>query len=153
MRAVTWQGRRDMQVTDVPDPVIQHPTDAVVRITSTALCGSDLHLYDPLSAFMTPGDVVGHEPMGVVEAVGSDVSQLSVGDRVAIQPGERGDGWTIAEILPRRSRLATHPTTDMTTHSWGVPARLRRGIAARLHRRRHRRSGCRLRGGGLRAAA
>lgn len=84
MRAVTWQGRRDMQVTDVPDPVIQHPTDAVVRITSTALCGSDLHLYDPLSAFMTPGDVVGHEPMGVVEAVGSDVSQLSVGDRVVV---------------------------------------------------------------------
>ncbi|GAA5143859.1 zinc-dependent alcohol dehydrogenase [Nocardioides marinquilinus] len=73
-----------MQVTDVPDPRIEQPTDVVVRITSTGLCGSDLHLYDPLTPFMTPGDVVGHEPMGVVEDVGADVRTLKRGDRVVV---------------------------------------------------------------------
>jgi threonine dehydrogenase-like Zn-dependent dehydrogenase len=84
VKAVTWQGRRDMRVEDVPDPTIQDPTDAIVRITTTGLCGSDLHLYDPLTPFMTPGDVVGHEPMGIVEAVGSDVRDLKPGDRVVV---------------------------------------------------------------------
>lgn len=84
MRAVTWQGRGDMQVVDVPDPEIRRPTDAIVRITSTGLCGSDLHLYDPLTPFMTPGDVVGHEPMGIVEEIGGDVRDLRVGDRVVV---------------------------------------------------------------------
>lgn len=84
MKAVTWQGRRDMRVEEVADPTIQDPTDAIVRITSTGLCGSDLHLYDPLTPFMTPGDIVGHEPMGVVEAVGAEVRDLRVGDRVVV---------------------------------------------------------------------
>ncbi len=84
MRAVTWQGRMDMRVVDVPDARIEEPTDAVVRITSTGLCGSDLHLYDPLTPFMTPGDVVGHEPMGVVEEVGAQVHTLRRGDRVVV---------------------------------------------------------------------
>jgi threonine dehydrogenase-like Zn-dependent dehydrogenase len=84
MKAVTWQGRRDMQVIEVPDPEIQEPTDAIIEITSTGLCGSDLHLYDPLTPFMEPGDIVGHEPMGVVREVGSAVSSLSVGDRVVV---------------------------------------------------------------------
>ena len=84
MKAVTWQGRKDMQVIEVPDPRVTEPTDAVVRITSTGLCGSDLHLYDPLAPFMTPGDVVGHEPMGVVTEVGSAVEHLQVGDRVVV---------------------------------------------------------------------
>jgi threonine dehydrogenase-like Zn-dependent dehydrogenase len=84
VRAVTWQGRKDMRVEDVPDPVISDPTDAVVRITTTGLCGSDLHLYDPLTPFMNPGDVVGHEPMGVVESVGADVRALHPGDRVVV---------------------------------------------------------------------
>ncbi len=84
MKAVTWQGRRDIRVEDVPDPVIEQPTDAIVRITSTGLCGSDLHLYDPLTPFMTPGDIVGHEPMGIVEDVGAGVEELRVGDRVVV---------------------------------------------------------------------
>ena len=83
MKAVTWQGRRDIRVEEVPDPVIEKPTDAIVKITSTGLCGSDLHLYETLTPFMTPGDIVGHEPMGIVEEVGSAVG-LRVGDRVVI---------------------------------------------------------------------
>ncbi|WP_104105414.1 zinc-dependent alcohol dehydrogenase [Nocardioides sp. 616] len=84
MKAVTWHGTRDIRVEEVPDPVIEQPTDAIIKVTSSGLCGSDLHLYEPLSPFMTPGDVVGHEPMGIVEEVGSEVSNLAVGDRVVI---------------------------------------------------------------------
>ncbi|MGR4848201.1 zinc-dependent alcohol dehydrogenase [Streptomyces sp. LARHCF252] len=84
MRAVTWQGKRDVRVEDVPDPTIQEPTDAVIRITSTGLCGSDLHLYEVLTPFMTPGDILGHEPMGIVEEVGAGVPDLQAGDRVVV---------------------------------------------------------------------
>ncbi|WP_210438777.1 zinc-dependent alcohol dehydrogenase [Nocardioides xinjiangensis] len=84
MKAVTWQGVHDMQVTEVPDPRIEEPTDAIIKITSTGLCGSDLHLYETLAPFMEAGDVVGHEPMGIVEEVGPDVSSLQVGDRVVV---------------------------------------------------------------------
>ncbi|WP_262848282.1 alcohol dehydrogenase catalytic domain-containing protein [Mumia quercus] len=84
MRAVTWQGRRDVRVETVPDPQIQKPTDAVIRVTSSGLCGSDLHLYEVLGPYMTPGDVLGHEPIGVVEEVGSGVDGLAVGDRVVV---------------------------------------------------------------------
>jgi threonine dehydrogenase-like Zn-dependent dehydrogenase len=84
MRAVTWQGRRHVSVDDVPDPVIKEPTDAIIRVTSTNICGSDLHLYEVLGAFMTPGDILGHEAMGVVEAVGREAGDLQVGDRVVI---------------------------------------------------------------------
>jgi threonine dehydrogenase-like Zn-dependent dehydrogenase len=84
MKAVTWQGRRDMQVVEVPDPRIEQPTDVVIDVTSTGLCGSDLHLYDPLTPFMSAGDVVGHEAMGVVREVGDEVSTLQVGDRVVV---------------------------------------------------------------------
>jgi threonine dehydrogenase-like Zn-dependent dehydrogenase len=84
MRALTWQGRRDVRVDDVPDPTIQHPTDAIVRITSSAICGSDLHLYEVLGPYLTPGDVLGHEPMGIVEEVGAEVTHIRPGDRVVI---------------------------------------------------------------------
>ncbi|GAC69957.1 alcohol dehydrogenase catalytic domain-containing protein [Gordonia soli] len=84
MRAVTWQGKRDVRIEDVPDPRIEHSTDAVIKVTSTNICGSDLHLYEVLGPFMTAGDILGHEPMGIVEEVGSDVAGLSVGDRVVI---------------------------------------------------------------------
>ena len=84
MKAVTWQGVNDVRVEEVPDPTIVEPTDAIIRITTSGLCGSDLHLLGPLGPFMRPGDVLGHEPMGVVEEVGSDVSELKRGDRVVV---------------------------------------------------------------------
>jgi threonine dehydrogenase-like Zn-dependent dehydrogenase len=84
MKAVAWHGKRDVRVDDVPDPQIEKPTDAIVRITTTAICGSDLHLYEVLTPFMAEGDVLGHEPMGIVEEVGSAVTNLAPGDRVVI---------------------------------------------------------------------
>lgn len=84
MKALTWQGKRSVSVEEVPDPVIQEPTDAIVRITSTAICGSDLHLYEVLGPYMHKGDIIGHEPMGVVVEVGSAVTNLAKGDRVVI---------------------------------------------------------------------
>lgn len=84
MKAVTWQGKRDVRVESVPDPVIRNPTDAIVRVTSTNICGSDLHLYETLGAFMTAGDILGHEAMGIVEETGGEVGTLQPGDRVVI---------------------------------------------------------------------
>ncbi|MFG2988958.1 zinc-dependent alcohol dehydrogenase [Streptomyces sp. NPDC048257] len=84
MRALTWHGKRDVRVDTVPDPVIQDRDDVIVKITTTGLCGSDLHLYEVLGAFLEPGDILGHEPMGVVEEVGPDVKELKPGDRVVV---------------------------------------------------------------------
>src|ERR1700759_660698 len=84
MKAVTFHGKRDVRVDNVPDPQIEEPTDAIVRITSTGICGSDLHLYEVMGAFMDEGDILGHEPMGIVEEVGSEVTQIKPGDRVVI---------------------------------------------------------------------
>lgn len=84
MKALTWHGARDVRVDQVPDPTIQDDTDAIVRMTSTGLCGSDLHLYEVLGAYLEQGDILGHEPMGIVEALGSGVTNLSVGDRVVM---------------------------------------------------------------------
>jgi threonine dehydrogenase-like Zn-dependent dehydrogenase len=84
MRALTYQGKRSLSVETVPDPVIVDPTDAIVRITSTAICGSDLHLYELFGPFLDRGDILGHEPMGVVEEVGSSVRGIAVGDRVVV---------------------------------------------------------------------
>lgn len=84
MRAVTWQGRRKVSVDNVPDPAIKEPNDAIIRVTSTNICGSDLHLYEVLGAFMNSGDILGHEAMGVVEEVGREVDGLQPGDRVVI---------------------------------------------------------------------
>lgn len=84
MKAVTWHGKRDVRVEEVPDPKIVEPTDAIIEVTSTNICGSDLHLYEVLGAFMKPGDILGHEPMGVVTEVGSAVTSLAVGDRIVV---------------------------------------------------------------------
>ncbi len=84
MKAVTWHGTHDVRVDSVPDPRIEEPTDAIIRVTSSGICGSDLHLYEVLGPFLDTGDVLGHEPMGVVEEVGSGVTQIKPGDRVVI---------------------------------------------------------------------
>ena len=84
MRAVTWHGRGDVRVDTVPDPTIQDPTDVIVEITSSGICGSDLHLIEVMAPFMSVGDVMGHEPMGVVREVGREVTALKAGDRVVV---------------------------------------------------------------------
>jgi threonine dehydrogenase-like Zn-dependent dehydrogenase len=84
VRALCWNGKRDVRVETVPDPHIIDPNDAIVRITSTAICGSDLHLYNGFIPSMEKGDVLGHEFMGEVVEVGPSVRKLSVGDRVVV---------------------------------------------------------------------
>lgn len=84
MKALVWHGRKDVRVNRVPDPEIKAGTDAIVRVTTTAICGSDLHLYDVLTPFLKEGDILGHEPMGIVEEVGPDVTHIQPGDRVVI---------------------------------------------------------------------
>ncbi len=100
MKALTFHGKRDVRVDEVPDPKIEQPTDAIVRITSTAICGSDLHLYEVLGMFIEEGDILGHEPMGVVEEVGSEVSHIKAGDRVVIPFNiSCGECWMCKEKL------------------------------------------------------
>ncbi len=84
MKAVVWHGPGDVRVDRVPDPAIVNPMDGIVRVTSTAICGSDLHLYDGFVAGMRAGDIVGHEFMGEIVEVGPSVSRVRVGDRVVI---------------------------------------------------------------------
>lgn len=84
MRALTWQGKEKVSVETVPDPVISQPTDAIIMVTSTAICGSDLHLYSVLGPYLHQGDILGHEPMGIVEEVGSEVTHIKPGDRVVV---------------------------------------------------------------------
>src|ERR1700712_5132783 len=84
MKALTWQAKRTVSVEEVPDPVIQEPTDAIIKITSTNICGSDLHLYELLGPYMDKGYILGHEPMGIVQEVGTAVTNIKAGDRVVI---------------------------------------------------------------------
>jgi threonine dehydrogenase-like Zn-dependent dehydrogenase len=84
VKAVTFHGRRDVRVDHVEDPSIREPTDAIVRVTSSGICGSDLHLYEVLAPFLYEGDVLGHEPMGIVEETGPEVTDVAPGDRVVI---------------------------------------------------------------------
>jgi threonine dehydrogenase-like Zn-dependent dehydrogenase len=84
VRAVTWQGKEEVRVEDVPEPRIEEPTDAIIRVTSTALCGSDLHLYAGKVIKLEPGVILGHEPMGVVEEVGEEVTEIAAGDKVVV---------------------------------------------------------------------
>ncbi len=100
MKALTFHGKRDVRVDEVPDPRIEEPTDAVVRVTSTAICGSDLHLYEVLGMFIEEGDILGHEPMGIVEEVGAEVSHVKPGDRVVIPFNiSCGDCWMCRQQL------------------------------------------------------
>ena len=84
MKAVTFHGKRDVRVDTVPDPSIEAPTDAIVRVTSSGICGSDLHLYEVMGPFIEEGDVLGHEPLGVVEEVGAEVTHIKPGERVVV---------------------------------------------------------------------
>jgi len=84
MKALCWHGKGDMRCDTVPDPRIEHPRDAVIKVTATAICGSDLHMYDGVIPGMHPGDVVGHETMGVVIELGPEVKNLKIGDRVVV---------------------------------------------------------------------
>lgn len=84
MKALCWMGKHSLEVQNVPDPRILNPRDAIVRVTSTAICGSDLHLYDGFIPTMMPGDILGHEFMGIVEETGPGVKNLQRGDRVVV---------------------------------------------------------------------
>ncbi len=84
MRALCWHGHGDVRVDTVPDPVIVQPTDVILKITSTAICGSDLHLLDGYMPTMESGDILGHEPMGIVVETGSAVQRVKKGDRVVV---------------------------------------------------------------------
>src|SRR5688500_1414013 len=107
MKALAWHGKRDVRVDEVPDPTIQEPHDAAIRITTTAICGSDLHLYEVLTPFMEEGDVLGHEPMGVVEEVGPEVTNLSPGDRAVIPLQiSRGHCFMCDQGLPTQCETA-----------------------------------------------
>ncbi len=118
MRALTWQGVSDVRVDNVPDPTIQQPDDIIVRITSTGLCGSDLHLYTVLAPYLDAGDVLGHEPMGIVEEIGPGVTELNVGDRVVIPFNVScGDCWMCGHGL--------HSQCETTqVHEYGTGASL-----------------------------
>ncbi|WP_278257133.1 alcohol dehydrogenase catalytic domain-containing protein [Nocardioides convexus] len=127
MKAVTWQGKGTMSVEEVPDPTIQRPDDIVVRVTSTGLCGSDLHLYDPLAPYMEEGDVVGHEPIGIVEEVGRGVSTLRAGDRVVVPfnlslrqaAGCARADCTASARPPRTASTAPAPACSATARLYG----------------------------------
>ncbi len=84
MKALCWHGHGDVRVDNVPDPKIENPTDVIIKITSTAICGSDLHLLDGYMPTMEKGDILGHEPMGVVVECGSAIKRLKKGDRVVV---------------------------------------------------------------------
>lgn len=116
VRALTWQAKNSVSVETVPDPIIEQPNDAIIRVTSTAICGSDLHLYNVLGPFLDPGDVLGHETMGVVEEVGSEAGDLAVGDRVVIPFNiSCGRCWMCS-----RGLFAQCETTQVTSHGKGA---------------------------------
>ncbi len=116
MKALTWQGKETVSVEEVPDPRIEQPTDAVIKVTSTAICGSDLHLYSVLGPFLNKGDVLGHETMGVVQEVGSEVTDIKVGDRVVIPFNiSCGHCW-----MCQRGLFAQCETTQVTSQGSGA---------------------------------
>jgi threonine dehydrogenase-like Zn-dependent dehydrogenase len=84
MKALTWHGKSDIRCETVPDPRIEHPRDAIIKVTACAICGSDLHIFDGMIPDMKSGDVLGHETMGEVVEVGAETSRLKVGDRVVV---------------------------------------------------------------------
>ena len=112
MRALTWQGKRSVSVEEVPDPVIQEPTDAIVKITSSAICGSDLHLYEVLGPYMKSGDILGHEPMGIVQEVGSASLEPQAG---------RQGGHPVQHFLRPLLDVQTGPAVPVRDHTGPRP--------------------------------
>ncbi|MCF6746598.1 glutathione-dependent formaldehyde dehydrogenase [Blastococcus sp. KM273128] len=120
MRAVTWHGRGDVRVETVPDPTIQEQTDVIVEITSSGICGSDLHLIEVMAPFMTVGDVMGHEPMGVVREVGRDVTAVKPGDRVVVPFNiSCGTCWMCAEGLQSQCETTQNREQGMGASLFG----------------------------------
>ncbi|MFE6068047.1 zinc-dependent alcohol dehydrogenase [Streptomyces sp. NPDC056525] len=116
MRALTWHGQRDVRVDTVPDPVIVDPTDVIVRVTSTGICGSDLHLYELFGPFLDVGDILGHEAMGIVEEVGPGVRTLAPGDRVVVPFNiSCGTCWMCGQGLQSQCE-----TTQVTEYGMGA---------------------------------
>ncbi|MGA8115430.1 MAG: zinc-dependent alcohol dehydrogenase [Actinocatenispora sp.] len=116
MKALVWHAAKDVRVDEVPDPKIQEPTDALIRVTSTAICGSDLHLYEVLAPFLAEGDILGHEPMGIVEEVGPEVENLRPGDRVVVPFNiSCGHCW-----MCRRGLFAQCETTQVREQGCGA---------------------------------
>src|SRR4051794_19675137 len=120
MKATCWMGPQKMEVREVPDPQILNKRDAIVKVTSTAICGSDLHLYNGFLPMMEPGDIMGHEFMGEVVDVGSGVNNLKVGDRVVVPfPIACGNcgacqagAYSICET-PTRTRISPRSCSDI----------------------------------------
>jgi threonine dehydrogenase-like Zn-dependent dehydrogenase len=120
MRAVTWHGRDDVRVDTVPDPTIQDPTDVIVEITSSGICGSDLHLIEVMAPFMTVGDVMGHEPMGVVREVGAGVTAVAPGDRVVVPFNiSCGTCWMCSQGLQSQCETTQNRETGMGASLFG----------------------------------
>ncbi len=116
MKALTWQGIEKLEVKEVRDPRIEASNDAIVRVTSTAICGSDLHLYSVLAPYLAKGDILGHEFMGIVEEVGQDVGSLKVGDRVVVPFNiSCGSCW-----MCDRGLFAQCETTQVTAQGKGA---------------------------------
>jgi threonine dehydrogenase-like Zn-dependent dehydrogenase len=116
VKALTWRGPRDVRVENVPDPKLEADTDAIIRVTSSGICGSDLHLYEVLAPFLDPGDVLGHEPMGVVEETGSAVADIAPGDRVVVPFNIAcGHCW-----MCERRLFAQCETTQVREHGSGA---------------------------------
>ncbi|BCQ29061.1 hypothetical protein NK8_72510 (plasmid) [Caballeronia sp. NK8] len=84
MKALTWQGNKDIRYETVPDPQIEHPRDAIIKVSSCAICGSDLHLFDSFMPGIESGDIIGHEFMGEVVEVGRDNAALKIGDQIVV---------------------------------------------------------------------
>src|SRR3954471_5418865 len=127
MRALTWQGNEHVEVTDAPDPTIQEPNDIIIRVTSTAICGSDLHLYGVLGPYLKPGDVLGHESMGIVEETGADITNLRAGDRVVIPFNiSCGHCW-----MCQRGLFAQCETTQVRDQGKGRPCSVTRRCTGR----------------------
>ncbi|MFL5677996.1 MAG: zinc-dependent alcohol dehydrogenase [Chloroflexota bacterium] len=119
MKATVWSGRNSVEIQDVPEPRIVDPHDAIVKVSSTAICGSDLHLYDGYVPTMLRGDILGHEFMGEVVDVGADVSGLSVGDRIVVPfPIACGRCWSCQHELYSLCEN-TNPNAWMAEKMWG----------------------------------